>query len=190
MPRPPSRRRHARRGASSARSIGGSTRFYDWQGAGRYRVPRGAAMADIAARRPAAVRVRPRDLYLRLEPRRRRAAELAGATWSSTSPSPARVRVHVAVAARGGRSPSAVDGSCASRRQRASARTVELALTARRGARRRSRHERAAPDVPPLTRGDAPLARYPSTARCRSPSPATDSRRRTGRRRRRRAPAA
>jgi len=24
----------------------GGNRFYDWQGAGRYRVPRGAAMAD------------------------------------------------------------------------------------------------------------------------------------------------
>jgi hypothetical protein len=56
--------------------IGGDG-FYDWQGAGRYAVPRGAAMADnplVAAIRFGFDRT---TLYLRLEPSEARASELA-----------------------------------------------------------------------------------------------------------------
>ncbi|MDB4971583.1 MAG: glycoside hydrolase family 57 [Myxococcales bacterium] len=55
----------------------GGHRFYDWQGAGRYRVPRGAAMADSPLVAAVVFGFDKTTLYLRLEPSEGRAAELA-----------------------------------------------------------------------------------------------------------------
>jgi alpha-amylase/alpha-mannosidase (GH57 family) len=57
----------------------GGNRFYDWQGAGRYRVPRGAAMADSPLVATVLFGFDRQTLYLRLEPADGRAAELAAA---------------------------------------------------------------------------------------------------------------
>jgi alpha-amylase/alpha-mannosidase (GH57 family) len=62
------------------RAAGRHETFYEWHGAGRFDVPRGAAMADT----PLVERVRygfdPATLYVRVEPSAARAAELDGAT--------------------------------------------------------------------------------------------------------------
>ena len=62
--------------------------FYSWHGAGRYEVPRGAAMAELPAIETIHFGFDPRTLYLRLDPNPARARELDGAQrWRSTSPS-------------------------------------------------------------------------------------------------------
>jgi alpha-amylase/alpha-mannosidase (GH57 family) len=68
----------------------GGNRFYDWQGAGRYRVPRGAAMADSPLVAAILFGFDREQLYLRLEPSEGRAGELAAA----------RLEVELAVGAR------------------------------------------------------------------------------------------
>lgn len=65
----------------------GAARFYDWQGAGRYRVPRGAAMADSPLVAAVVFGFDKSTLYLRLEPSDGHAAAVAAA----------RVEVEVAV---------------------------------------------------------------------------------------------
>jgi alpha-amylase/alpha-mannosidase (GH57 family) len=57
----------------------GAARFYDWHGAGRYHVPRGAAMADSPLVADLLIGFDPSTLYLKLEPSEGRAAELAAA---------------------------------------------------------------------------------------------------------------
>jgi alpha-amylase/alpha-mannosidase (GH57 family) len=57
----------------------GGNRFYDWQGAGRYRVPRGAAMADSPRVAAILFGFDRKTLYVRLEPSEGRAPELAAA---------------------------------------------------------------------------------------------------------------
>jgi alpha-amylase/alpha-mannosidase (GH57 family) len=68
----------------------GGNRYYDWQGAGRYRVPRGAAMADTPMVATILFGFDRQQLYLRLEPQEGRAPELAAA----------RLEVEIAVDAR------------------------------------------------------------------------------------------
>lgn len=68
----------------------GENRFYDWQGAGRYRVPRGAAMADTPLVAAVLFGFDAANLYLRLEPSDGLAATVLGA----------RVEVEVAAGAR------------------------------------------------------------------------------------------
>src|SRR5262249_33292056 len=68
----------------------GANHFYDWQGAGRYRVPRGAAMADTPLVATILFGFDRERLFLRLEPSDGRAAELMGA----------RLEVEMAVGAR------------------------------------------------------------------------------------------
>lgn len=57
----------------------GANRFYDWQGAGRFRVPRGAAMADTPLCAAILFGFDRANLYLRLEPSEGQAAALLGA---------------------------------------------------------------------------------------------------------------
>jgi alpha-amylase/alpha-mannosidase (GH57 family) len=130
----------------------GGNRFYDWQGAGRYRVPRGAAMADTPLVAVILFGFDKKTLYLRLEPADGRAAELAEA----------RVEVEVAIGQRrvvlsstagtltvdGARGGSSVHG-----------RTVELATPfSSLGAQP---NDRLLITVR-LFGGEAPLARYPA----------------------------
>jgi len=68
----------------------GGHRFYDWQGAGRYRVPRGAAMADTPLCAVIRFGFDRSTLFVRLEPSEGRTAELAAA----------RVVVEIAAGAR------------------------------------------------------------------------------------------
>jgi hypothetical protein len=68
----------------------GANHFYDWQGAGRYRVPRGAAMADTPLVSSILFGFDRDQLFLRLEPSDGRAAELSAA----------RLEVEIAVGAR------------------------------------------------------------------------------------------
>jgi len=133
----------------------GGNRFYDWQGAGRYRVPRGAAMADTPLVAAVLFGFDRKTLYLRLEPADGRAAELAAARLEVDVALPSQGDRHVLVAS----SPSglSVDG----RREGGSVhgRTLELAVPfSAFGAR--------ADDRLLLTlrlfAGDAPLARYPA----------------------------
>src|SRR6185312_5553049 len=124
----------------------GGNRFYDWQGAGRYRAPLVAAVLFGFDRK---------TLYLRLEPADGRAAELAAARLEVDVALPSQGDRHVLVAS----SPSglSVDG----RREGGSVhgRTLELAVPfSAFGAR--------ADDRLLLTlrlfAGDAPLGRYPA----------------------------
>ena len=57
----------------------GANRFYDWQGAGRYRVPRGAAMAETPLCAAILFGFDRGNLYLRLEPFEGQAAALLAA---------------------------------------------------------------------------------------------------------------
>ncbi len=133
----------------------GGNRFYDWQGAGRYRVPRGAAMADSPLVAVVLFGFDRKTLYLRLEPAEGRAAELAGA----------RRELEVVVSTKADRrvvvssTPAGlvIDG----KRDGASAhgRTVELAAPfAALGA---TPNDRLLLTLR-LFAGDAPLARYPA----------------------------
>lgn len=134
----------------------GGHRFYDWQGAGRHRVPRGAAMADSPLVSLVLFGFDRKTLYLRLEPADGRAAELAQA----------RVDVEVALPHKGDRqivASSRPDGSVTVDGARAGAsvhgRTVEVALPL-------SALGVAAGDRLLLTlrlfAGAAPLARHPA----------------------------
>jgi alpha-amylase/alpha-mannosidase (GH57 family) len=133
--------------------------FYEWHGAGRYEVPRGAAMADSPLIETIRYGFDRAYLYLRLEPGR--AAELDGAT----------VEVEISVAARhlrvvanasGWRLSEAADGTwrdLGGGGPAAFHRGLELAITfARLGAVPRDRMTIAFL----LRRGDVALARYPA----------------------------
>ncbi|HEY2749026.1 MAG TPA: glycoside hydrolase family 57 protein [Polyangia bacterium] len=130
----------------------GGNRFYDWQGAGRYRVPRGAAMADSPLVAAVLFGFDRKTLYLRLEPADGRAAELAAA----------RLEVDVAVGDRHVVIASTPDGlTVDGKRDGGSAhgRTVELAAPfAALGA---APNDRLLLTLR-LVAGDAPLARYPA----------------------------
>jgi hypothetical protein len=134
------------------RPVIGGSRFYDWQGAGRYRVPRGAAMADSPLVANVLFGFDKRTLYLRLEPAEGRAAELAAARLEVEVAGGARTRLLSSTSAG-----LHLDGQ----RQGASAhgRTVEIAvpfapLEAKPGDRLLLTFR--------LFAGDAPLARYPA----------------------------
>jgi hypothetical protein len=105
----------------------GGNRFYDWQGAGRYRVPRGAAMADTPLVQAIVFGFDRSTLFLKLEPSDGRAAELAAARLeidiavAAASGGPQR---HVPVVSRAGS--LSIDGLPGGRN--AHGRTVELAL--------------------------------------------------------------
>ncbi|MGZ3427508.1 MAG: hypothetical protein ACXVCV_12705, partial [Polyangia bacterium] len=135
----------------------GGNRFYDWQGAGRYRVPRGAAMADTPLVAVVLFGFDRKTLYLRLEPADGRAAELAAA----------RLEVEVVGAGEGGRRVAlssaagvlTIDGASAGAGASAHGRTVELAAAfAQLGAKPGDRLLLTLR----LFAGDAPLARYPA----------------------------
>ena len=132
----------------------GGNRFYDWQGAGRYRVPRGAAMADTPLVAAVLFGFDRKTLYLRLEPADGRAAELAAA----------RLEVEVAVGPRTVALSSTagaltIDGARAGQGASAHGRTVELAAPfASLGAQPGDRLLLTLR----LFAGDAPLARYPA----------------------------
>ena len=130
----------------------GGNRFYDWQGAGRYLVPRGAAMADTPLVAAVLFGFDNKALYLRLEPADGRAPELAAA----------RVEVDVAIGQRhlllssttNGLTIDGVAGGAS-----AHGRTVELtapwsSLGVRPGERLLM--------IVRLFSGDVPLARYPA----------------------------
>jgi len=130
----------------------GGNRFYDWQGAGRYRVPRGAAMADSPLVAAVLFGFDKKTLYLRLEPTDGRAAQLATA----------RLDVDVRVADRQLVLSSTGAGlvlAGARAGTRAHGRTIELATPfATLGART---HDKLLLTLR-LYDGDAPLARYPA----------------------------
>jgi alpha-amylase/alpha-mannosidase (GH57 family) len=109
----------------------GGNRFYDWQGAGRYRVPRGAAMADTPLVQAIVFGFDRSTLFLKLEPSDGRAAELAAARLevdiavAAAAPAAAGASPrHVPVVSRDGS--LSIDGLPGGRN--AHGRTVELAL--------------------------------------------------------------
>ncbi|HSN33529.1 MAG TPA: hypothetical protein VLU41_12655 [Ideonella sp.] len=131
----------------------GGNRFYDWQGAGRYRVPRGAAMADSPLVAAVLFGFDRKTLYLRLEPSDGRAAELAAARLDVDLRLGDR-SVPLSSTAAGG---LVVDGTRAG--SSAHGRTVELAAPfATLGAKA---HDKLLVTLR-LFSGDAPLARYPA----------------------------
>ena len=139
----------------------GGQRFYDWQGAGHYRVPRGAAMADTPLVSNIFFGFDRAQLYLRLEPADGRAAELAAAAVElHLSVGPRRLLVRstgsgVLVDEADGDKRSAAVGEAAH------GRTVELAVPFLRLGVKAG--ERLAFNVRLLSADtQAPLARYPA----------------------------
>jgi len=133
----------------------GGNRFYDWQGAGRYRVPRGAAMADSPLVSSVLFGFDRKTLYLRLEPADGRAAELAAAHLEVDV---ALADRHVIVSSRGD-GVLTVDGTRGG--TSVHGRTVELALPlSSLGAV--AANERLVVTLRLFGGGDAPLARYPA----------------------------
>lgn len=130
----------------------GGNRFYDWQGAGRYRVPRGAAMADSPLVAAVLFGFDQKTLYLRLEPADGRAGQLAAARVDVD------VRLgerHLVLTSTGGG--VTLDGARAG--TSVHGRTVELATPfSTLGART---HDKLLVTVR-LFDGEAPLARYPA----------------------------
>jgi alpha-amylase/alpha-mannosidase (GH57 family) len=134
------------------RPLIGGNRFYDWQGAGRYRVPRGAAMADSPLVTAVLFGFDRKTLYVRLEPAEGRAAEVAAA----------RVELEVAVGERrmvlsSTAAGVTVDGTRAG--SSAHGRTVELAVPFSSLA---VKPKDALLLTIRLYDGDAPLGRYPA----------------------------
>jgi alpha-amylase/alpha-mannosidase (GH57 family) len=130
----------------------GGNRFYDWQGAGRYRVPRGAAMADSPLVAAVLFGFDKKTLFVRLEPAEGRAAEVAAARVEIEVGGGARTRL-LSSTAEGLRLDGEREGGSVH------GRTVELAVPF------------AALEAKPgdkllltirLFSGDAPLARYPA----------------------------
>jgi hypothetical protein len=135
----------------------GGNRFYDWQGAGRYRVPRGAAMADTPLVAAVLFGFDRKTLYLRLEPADGRAAELAAARLEVEVAAPGENARRIVLSSQKGE--LTIDGTRAGAGANAHGRTVELAAPfAELGAKPGDRLLLTLR----LFAGDAPLARYPA----------------------------